>query len=332
VVLSADLGNLTSILVKRKPFTPPELDRLEVWARDRKGFALTAGPGRNDERKNAYQAFLSLREARLERVFAARYPFDITPTVDDRPFFFRSSRWGHLVSGETVHQVHPPVMELSLLVLSSVIGVAVVLSVGLPLAALPSARADRGRLARYGLFFAAVGLGYLTLEIGFLQKFGLFLGHPNYALSAVLASLLFFSGLGSFVSEALVRRLGGIRFLAYALAGVMLLLHLAVFPLLPRLAPLSLAARMALVIVLLAPPGLLLGCFFPTALEALKREAPSFVPWAWGLNGVFSVLAPILAIAFSMTFGISALIVASLPIYLLAAWCLPDPQASAAAD
>ena len=86
---------------------------------------------------------------------------------------------------------------------------------------------------------------------------------------------------------------------------------------------LPLPARVALVAALVAPIGLLLGVFFPTGLERLKRVSPALVPWAWGLNGMASVVAPILAVAVSMTAGISALFLASVPVYLLAGFAGP---------
>jgi len=52
----------------------------------------------------------------------------------------------------------------------------------------------------------------------------------------------------------------------------------------------------------------------PTARPC--RSAPAFVPWAWGVNGIFSVLAPVLSVAFSITGGINALLLAAVPIYL----------------
>ena len=77
--------------------------------------------------------------------------------------------------------------------------------------------------------------------------------------------------------------------------------------------------------------GGLLGVFVPTALERLKPEAPAFVPWAWGINGMFSVLAPLLSVAVSMTWGISALLLAAVPVYLLVGWVYPPPAFSPAA-
>jgi hypothetical protein len=95
------------------------------------------------------------------------------------------------------------------------------------------------------------------------------------------------------------------------------------FPLLPRLIGLPFAARVGLVFALVAPIGVCLGTFMPTGLERLKERAPAFAPWAWGVNGIFSVLAPILSVGFSMSWGINALLIAAVPVYLVAGWALP---------
>jgi hypothetical protein len=135
--------------------------------------------------------------------------------------------------------------------------------------------------------------------------------------------MLFASGVGSLFSSHITRRLGGIRFVSYALCGVVLLELLVLLPRLTGWIGLPFALRVAVVCALVAPIGVCLGVFVPTALERLKLEAPAFVPWAWGLNGIFSVIAPMLAIAFSISFGISALILLSLPVYLVVGWGWP---------
>jgi hypothetical protein len=121
-----------------------------------------------------------------------------------------------------------------------------------------------------------------------------------------------------------VRLLGGIRFVAYALAALILVLFMLVLPLLPRLIAWPFALRVVLAVGLISPLGVCLGAFVPTALERLKVTAPSYVPWAWGINGIFSVLAPVLSVAFSMTWGIGALLVAAIPVYLVTAASLPS--------
>ena len=145
----------------------------------------------------------------------------------------------------------------------------------------------------------------------------------------VLAALLLATGVGSLVSATIVRTLGGIRFVSYALCGVVLLEYLLLIPRLPALIGQPFVVRALLVSLLVAPIGVLLGVFVPTALDRLKGDAPAFVPWAWGINGIFSVLAPVLAIAVSMSLGISALLLAALPVYLAVGWSWPaTPRSS----
>ena len=117
---------------------------------------------------------------------------------------------------------------------------------------------------------------------------------------------------------------------AYVLSVLILLEYGFLLPKLPGLIGLPLAARVSIVAALLLPLGACLGVFVPTALERLKPVAPAYVPWAWGINGIFSVMAPILSVAFAITWGANALLLAAVPIYLVAGWALPAPRAAAA--
>ena len=141
------------------------------------------------------------------------------------------------------------------------------------------------------LFFAAIGLGFLLLEIALIQRFVLFLGFPTYALSVVLFSLLAFTGIGSLLST----RLGDARrTLIAALAFACILIAAAAFglqPLLRALVEWPFAARVALSVVLLAPAGLALGMAMPIGLTRLAGLHPGAVPWGWAVNGIASVLA-----------------------------------------
>jgi hypothetical protein len=324
ITVTATNGLFTALLVKKTPFTAEEEARVARWAGANPYFAVSAAP-RLGGPPSAYRMFLDLDDPGRERAFVAAYPFDIRPPEDDRPFFFRFSYWWHLFSRDPLVAATVPVMDYGLLLLLATTGLAAAACVYLPL----RARAGHGLRARhagrYAAYFAAIGLGFMAIEMALIQKFGLFLGHPNYALSVVLAALLLFTGLGSLASARLVRALGGQRFAAYALAGVVLAAHLLVLPRLSALVGWPFAARVAVVFALVLPIGVLLGTFFPAGLDRLKGSAQPFVPWAWGVNGIFSVVAPILSVAVSMTWGISALLVAAVPVYLAAGLLLPDP-------
>jgi hypothetical protein len=140
--------------------------------------------------------------------------------------------------------------------------------------------------------------------------------------------LLFTSGVGSWYSATVVTRLGGPRFVAYALSGLVL----AQVLLLPHPADLvawPFGLRVALVIALVGSAGFLMGMFLPTGLDRLKTRAPSFVPWAWGLNGIASVLAPVLSVGLAIGYGNTLLLVVALPLYLLAGACLPAAKRAA---
>jgi spermidine synthase len=328
VMITATNGRFTAMLVKKTPFLPEEIERLSQWVKGNAFLAITAGPGMKSAGPNTYQDFLRIGNARHERVAAIRYPFDVEPVPDDRPFFFKYSRWGHIVSDLAVVQASIPVLEYSLLALMGIVGIAVLLCVGVPLFLMERAGLRTPHAARHALYFAGIGLGYMAVEIALLQKFGLFLGHPNYALSVVLAGLLLFSGIGSLYSTRIVGALGSVRFVAYLLSAVLLVEHFLALPRLLDLIAWPFALRVAVVFVLVAPIGLLLGTFFPSGFDRLKAVAPPFASWAWGINGIFSVLGPILAVGVSATFGMNALLLASIPIYLAAAMALPDAGAS----
>jgi hypothetical protein len=179
---------------------------------------------------------------------------------------------------------------------------------------------------RYALYFASLGLGYLAVELALMEKFGLVLGHPNYALSVVLAALLVGSGLGALASDRLVRAVGGIRMAAYLTAGVILLVYAAIRFTLPELFGIPWLARAAVVAGLVFPLGLCLGLFLPAGLDRIKRTHPHWIPWAWAINGMCSVLAPVWGVALSMTWGINALLLAGVPIYMLAGAAFPTHE------
>lgn len=339
VMIAARNGGFTSMLVKRSPFLAEEIARLAVWTSQSPFFEMAAAPGYRPERPSMYQAFLDLADPARERAFAAAYPFDVRPATDDRPFFFKFSYWEHLFSADPPFQAAAPVMEMTVLVLLVLIGGAAIVCIYLPLRLLAGTGKTRRGTWREGVYFGATGIGFLAIEVALLQKFGLFLGHPNYALSVVLAALLVSSGIGSLVSGALIRAVGGIRFVSYGLAAIVLLGHLLVLPHLADGLSLPFAARVAIVFILILPLGLGLGAYVPSGIERLKQQAPEFIPWAWGINGIFSVLAPVLAIALSMTWGIDALLLSAIPVYLIAGWVvtpisnpLPQPSPSLSAD
>src|SRR5262249_45548350 len=158
-------------LVKPAPFRREQIESLQAWAGASPFFGLVAFPGRTQAPDNVYAAFLALGDPRLEAAFVARYPFDILPVGDDRPFFFRYSLWSHLFPADPWARLSVPVLELGLVVLLAVTGLAAVACIVLPLRRLARAGLRVPHATRFAIFFAAIGTGFMAVELALLQMF-----------------------------------------------------------------------------------------------------------------------------------------------------------------
>ena len=148
-----------------------------------------------------------------------------------------------------------------------------------------------------------------------MQRFILLLDHPTYSFGVVLFAVLVFSGVGSLLAG----RLGKYRGWAIlALAPAALLYALGTVPLVHLVLGLPLLARIVITIASIAPLAFLMGIPFPTGVGALAGRRPSLVPWAWGANGYASVVGSGLAALMALSWGFSAVMLASAAAYLIA--------------
>jgi hypothetical protein len=212
------------------------------------------------------------------------------------------------------------------------------LAAGVALVALPLVLRRRGaglggrEAAGYLAYFSALGVGFLLVEISFVQKYVLLLGYPTYSLSVTLASLLVFAAAGAAASRRLRARPRGFLLALLAATALLVLAENACLPWVrERLLAAPLAARVAATAALQLPLGFALGMYFPTGIECLRRRAPALVPWAWAANGVASVASSVLAVLLAMAIGFSGVAVVAVAVYaagvlaLVAALSLPPP-------
>ena len=211
--------------------------------------------------------------------------------------------------------------------------IAAAILILLPLLALRTQRAlGTSAPARWRVlvFFACLGLAFLFIEIAFMQRFAVFLGHPLYAIAVVLAGLLVFAGLGAGAIEWLARMAGRRPPIALAAAGIIVVggIYVGLLPWVFEAAQgWPTAARLAVALALLGPIGFFLGMPFPLGLKALGDRAPSLVPWAWGINACASVVSASLATFIALHIGFTPVLGCALVLYALAA-AFP-PQAAA---
>jgi hypothetical protein len=231
--------------------------------------------------------------------------WDIRPTVDDRPFFFETWPVFRLGSPNTA------VKTLQFVILT-VSGLTLLLFLA-PFAMMRRPGARPPEFWRGSLFFSMIGLAFMFVEMPWIQRFILFLGHPSYATTVVLASLLVGAGLGATVHGRLS---AGRSELARGLTPFVLVgLNLCMTPLFGALLSTPIWARVAVSVVFLVPAGALLGMWFP---HGARRFGGASLPWFWALNGAASVLATVFTLALSMTFGFIAVAMMGAGFYVVA--------------
>src|SRR5262249_48538026 len=134
-------------------------------------------------------------------------------------------------------------------------------------------------------YFLFIGAGYILIEVGLIQKFVLFLGHPTYALTVVIFSMLISSGLGSNASRRVIGKEEGRLIKTLGLIAVLAaLLALVASALLPAAVGLPLPLKIVISVLFIAPLGFVMGMPFPTGLTRLEEWHPPSVRWAWSLN------------------------------------------------
>jgi len=242
--------------------------------------------------------------------FAARYPFDVAPVDDARPYphhFLRLSSLPALVRG--THGSWLPFAEWGpIAVLATLVQTVLVAALLLLVPAALWGHRARWIAPRWAVlgFFGALGAGYMTAEIAAIQQLGLLLGHPVYAVAAVLAIFLTCSGVGSVWSDRLVPpRATGTCALVAALLWVGALVLLRVVHL---LAPAALPFRVVAMLVCLGPLAFAMGMPFALGVRQLAPRGGALA-WAWASNGFASVAAAPLSALVSLELGSRVLLV-----------------------
>ena len=268
----------------------------------------------------AAQVFQKLIESNDPQQFARDYPYNVSPVHDSAPFFFFTLKTGHVIrnflagSGSGMDwKVNLGVIVLGMLLIISVAAVLAFLIFPLALHRRVATRKD-GLTAL--LYFIAVGLGYITVEISLIQRFVLFLGHPTYALTVVVFLLLLSSGAGSVAAQRWISGRRRLVPLLGLIAGLILVNVLVLPSMLSAFVGLPFPVKLAIGGVVLMPLGFLMGMPFPTGLRLVQT-----VEWAWALNAAASVLGSVLAMVVAIHFGLTATLVCASAAYLLAALC-----------
>jgi hypothetical protein len=325
--------NTSTLLVKNEPFTSSDIDKFKAFSRER-WFDLAYYPGITRVEVNRYnqmqEPWFFEGASRLlgpeSAEFMDAYKFNIHPATDDRPYFSHFLKWQTLPELLALRgRGGMPLLEWGYLILIATLVMALLVSFLLVLLPLWLRRRKetraRGMRWRILVYFPAIGVAFMFIEIAFIQKFILFLHHPLYAVSVVLCAFLVFAGLGSLMSSRWQKYVSMYRVTTGI--GVLSLLYVMLLPeLFNWLVHMPIQFKIPVSALLIAPLAFLMGMPFPLGLGVVSNRLPSWIPWAWGVNGCASVVSAMLATLLAIHLGFVFVVLMAVLAYLLAALVL----------
>jgi len=314
-------GRPVTVLVKRSEFTREEEEKIQAHLQSHPNLVPIYLPTENEAelQRAGSREFHALIAGGDPAAFSAGYEFNVAPVTDNQPFFFFTLKLSNIFHPARAGKGMDWKVNMGVLVLFALLAISALAVLGfliVPLALAGGAR-DIEKLPL--LYFVAIGLGYILIEMVLIQRFVLFLGHPTYAITVVVFLMLLASGLGSLTSQSWMKTESRWKAVIIAIVAVSSAYCFVLPFLLTPLVGLVTAAKLMLSAVLIGPLAFLMGMPFPTGLRALARMPGGSVEWAWALNAAASVLGSTLAIVIALQFGLTAVLVTAAAIYAVSA-------------
>jgi len=332
--------NTATLLIKNTALTVEEINDVRSFSQSR-GFDLAWLPGIKQDEVNRFQLlqepvfYLAAQSIltqpapeNLESRFVQEYKYDIQPATDNKPYFNNYFRWSSLEellslpgqSGLSMIGVGYPVLLVTLVQAS----VAAFILILLPLLFVRTEKKETDRRRNIFMYFMAIGLAFLFIELAFIQQFTLILSQPLYAVAVALCAFLMFSGFGSLYVQYRMKTepcfiITGILRRSVILIGLITVIYIVLLPLLSNtIMALPESVRIFSAFVITAPLAFFMGMPFPLGLAMLQQTRPHLIPWAWGVNGCASVLSAILAVLLAIEIGFNGVMLFAVVLYFIA--------------
>ena len=305
-------GRTSVLLIKRRPWTESELTGLDE--------ALATY-----NRKHTF-VFETLSDTPPE-AYTHMVNRDGVMT-DDRPYLDTPKMVGSALK-QAFSKIQGESEEpMAVLYRSVVLQLVFVLAAGLLFLGVPviwRGRADLAGVKHVGrgvLYIAGLGYGYLAVEIVLIHELVLFVGHPTYAITAVVLGMLLSSGIGSVLAGRLTGDADALTRKLQIILGVVIVLGIlqatVIAPLLYAAAlTLPLAVRVAITLLAMMPLGLVMGMPFSLGLRILPASSAGAIPWFWAINAWMSVVASLMSVLISRLYGYSTALAVALVAYAL---------------
>jgi hypothetical protein len=317
----ASLDQLATLIVTRQPLSVSELTTLNDVS-GRLGYSILVRPD-SLPRSDGLRQIMQATDVATLQLLSAQFHLDMSPPTDERPFFFNQLRITDPVAMLSAFNAAPGVIKgnlsatltlLTIIVLSLIL---VLLTIILP--ALPAVRQVSRRLVGVGpVYFLLIGMGFMFVEIGLIQRLSIFLGHPVYGLAIGLFGIILSTGIGSVLSERFpLTNNKQLLIWAGLLVFYLVLLPIGLPLLVSAFEAYPIVVRAMTALCMIAPLGLMMGFGFPTGMRLVNDIDPRPTPWFWAINGAAGVLSASIAVAVSIAFSIDICIWLGAVCYLL---------------
>ena len=327
---------LPTMLIKMQPWTAAEIDDLN-------SFLIQPDADPKDRMKMVENPLDPSKSFLSADFYSGDFPDEVadktlvstTPRTDDKPYFSMMRKSFNMLTPGQAHYLDEGSawiinshfaatkgvpMDVIHLILTGIASVFfIVVFVLLPLRSSSIGKQKDIGAGSLITYFSCLGAGFITVEIVFIQKFTHLIGSPLYTYTTVLFTMLISAGIGSAASEKFgiaAQRRWMIPFIMILSLGAALMLA---YPSLSQLAlELPILGRVLASAAMMFPVGFFLGMPFPLGILAIANKPRPVVAWAWGMNGLFTVVGGFLSMLISMAFGFNVAITFALGLYALA--------------
>lgn len=315
-IMVAMYESLATLVFKNEPFTADEIKKFTDDVADL-GFFIVYTPAERPD--PFFNALIGMPD---KEVFYRKYTYNMRPSTDDQPFFFNMLKMKDFMKVFDLREGQKfnyyATYTLIVILIFSLIStlITLVLPSIIKAESLPVFQQNWKLL----LYFIGIGLAYIMIEVSLLQRFILFLEHPAYSASGVVACLLISSGLGSMfwgrISGVMRKRVFS---LAFVVIGIGLLFQIILgSTLIHMVIHLPLVVKVLFVVLMIIPLGVVMGIPLPAGITFAGKSGSGTVAWCWALNGSASVVASSLAVTIAMSKGFIMVLIVSAFCYLAA--------------
>jgi len=319
--------NTITFLIKKDSILPAEIDSIKSFS-SRMNFDIVLLPEiTNEERErfnklqdtSIYSMFDRILQSKEERLkLYTEYPFNIKPATDNQPYFSQFLEWRVIpLLADLFGNQSVPFFEVGYLLLYLTFIQIIVLGIVLIVLPLVKLGFKGNNKLRTLFYFSGLGLGYMFIEIILIQRFTLYFGNVIYAAALVVCLMLVSSGFGSLVSQKVTPKPYRIFLIVSIIITSFIIYAIFLSGWLRTTIGFSLTAKIILSFIWIAPPAFFMGMPFPLGLKMLSFSNESQIPWAWGINGVFSVVSAVLATIIAVELGFVWVMMFAIAGYLL---------------